>query len=266
MNAVPPNLDAPMAEAKLNEAPLEAVRWSKTRWFALIVFAFAAYVAFIIAAGERGQIIPRPVKNIPRLKLVAGENELLSLNDPTLFALPHPHDFSAPVWQQMPQAQQPSFRWSEPPRWLPLTENQLGAVFQNFVRTNFVSSIRLEFKPPPEFSRTKPPAEPVVRQRSTLRITGDLAQRSLLSDVVLPSLPGNDVLEPTKIQLLVGADGNVLSVVPLESSGSGAADQIAIKNARMARFTAAAAPTIGRMIFDWHTVPLTNDVKSPMVQ
>ena len=72
----------------------------------------------------------------------------------------------------------------------------------------------------------------------------------------------NDVIAPSKVQLLVNEAGNVISAVLLPpDSGYIAADQYdradqrALELARAARFAPSSRLTIGRMIFNWHTVP-----------
>ena len=46
-----------------------------------------------------------------------------------------------------------------------------------------------------------------------MQIEGELAQRQLLNEINLPSLPYNDVIAPSKVQALVDAAGNVVSTV-----------------------------------------------------
>jgi TonB family protein len=109
------------------------------------------------------------------------------------------------------------------------------------------------------------PVESAPAPNSTLQITGDLAQRRLLAEINLPSLPGNDVLRPGKVQALVDAAGSVISVALLESSGLELADSNALATARSARFAPASRLTVGQMIFNWRTVPppATNAPASP---
>jgi hypothetical protein len=232
-------------------------RWTRIRWITLIILTFIGYMAFIIAAGDRKKIISREIKDVPVLKLANSPDELLSLSDPTLFALPHQHDFAALASGKMPEVVQPTFRWSESPRYLSLPDGELGAIFRNLMETNFFGGFQLEFKPSPKFSEPMLPVAPVVTQNSTLRIEGALGQRKLLSPMDLPSLTASDVIAPTKIQALVDAIGNVVSVVLLESSGLETADQRALELARDARFSVASHATIGRMVFTWHTVPFS---------
>ncbi len=81
----------------------------------------------------------------------------------------------------------------------------------------------------------------------------------------VPSLPYNDVIPPSQVQVLVDAAGKVVSAVLLppdnllESAGHyDAADRRALELARAARFAPAPRLTFGRLIFNWHTVPVTS--------
>ena len=105
--------------------------WTRSRWLTLIALVFAAHVALLFVFGGRKQIVPRAVTNVPTLKLADNSSEWLALNDPTLFALPHQKDFASAIWLQTPALKQPSFRWTEPPRWLPLSADELGLAFQS---------------------------------------------------------------------------------------------------------------------------------------
>ncbi len=69
--------------------------------------------------------------------------EVLALQDPTLFALPHRQGFSGPAWLKVsPIANRPS-DWSEEPRPLPLCVTQLGVVAPEQVQTNGFAPPRL---------------------------------------------------------------------------------------------------------------------------
>ena len=70
-----------------------------------------------------------------------------------------------------------------------------------------------------------------------------------------PSIPCNDVLAPSRLQVLVDASGAVISAVALEPSELPDADQQALAVARALRFAPAEQPMIGEIIFIWHTVP-----------
>ena len=245
--------------------------WTRTRWLTWVALIFAAHVALLFAFGGRKRIVPHAVRDAPVLTLANEADEQLGLNNPTLFALPHRKDFASASRQQMP-VEQPSFRWTEPPNWLPLSAEHLGAVFNEFMQTNRFPGLELRLKPPLQLSTPGLPIEPVLAQTSTLLIAGDIAQRSLLNPVNVPSLPYNDVIAPSKVQVLVDPAGNVISTVllpadnALEAAGHYAeADRRALDLARTARFAPGPRLTLGRLIFNWHTVPMTgtNEPSNP---
>lgn len=240
--------------------------WSHQRMIFFIGFALAAHVALVFIFGTRKEASPRPVINVPQLQFASGSTEALALDDPTLFALPHENDFGSPVWLKTPVITPPSFSWTEPPRYLPLagvlTSTSLGAAFTQFMRTNPVPQVTLNFKPDPQFSVPNSLDSPILPQSSTMEITGPLANRPLLNHLNLPAQPYNDVIPPSAVQALVAANGDVLSVVLLDSSTDDAADQQAITLARTLRFAPTPQVTLGAIIFNWHTVPL-NTTNAP---
>jgi hypothetical protein len=249
-------------------AELHPVKWSRTRWLTLIALVFAAHVVLIFAFGQRKQIVPPIVTTVPRLQLANNSDALLALNDPTLFAAPNPKDIASAVWLQVPVVRQPSFRFPEPPRYLlaPDAEN-LGATFSRFMQTNRFAGFQLDLKPPPELSAPVLPLQPVFAEKSTLQIEGDLAQRKLLSPITLTNWPFADVLAPSVVQVLVDASGNVVSTILLPPDNGveaaaryDVADQCALELGRAARFAPSSRPTVGQIIFNWHTVapPATN--------
>jgi TonB family protein len=251
MNGSPANPPAPGLAGPQREG------WPRQRWLALIAFVFAAHVVLIFALGQKKAIVPRAATNVPVLTLADDSDELLALNNPALFALPNPKDFASAFWSQLPKVPQPSFRFTEAPRWLPLPAENLGATFQQFMRTNSFAGLPLDFKPEPKFSEPVLPVESAFAQNSSMQIEGELAQRRLLNKINLPSLPDNDILEPSVVQAPVDAAGNVFSVVLLESSGLDAADQRALEIAKTLRFAPAANLTIGQLVFHWRTIPVT---------
>jgi hypothetical protein len=259
MNDAPANLPASgLAGPKRGEG------WSRTKWLTLITLIFAAHVALIFLFSSRKPIVPRPVTNVPALELANDSGGLPALDNPALFALPNPQGFASAVWRKIPAVQPPSFRWTEAPRWLPLSADELGAAFGQFMRTNLFAVSPLDFKPVPELSAPVLPVEPALAQNSTLQIKGGLAQRRLLNlnEISLPSLPYDDVIAPSVVRVLVDAAGNVVSAVvlppanSLEATGQYiVADQRALELARRLRFAPAARLMFGEIIFNWHTVP-----------
>jgi hypothetical protein len=258
MNDAPANL--PTIELGGPNPPAEG--WSRQRWLTLIALVFAAHVGLIFIFGTKKQIVPSAVKNVPQLQLADNDNELVALDDPTLFALPNAKDFAAAVWLKMPAIAPPDFRWTESPRWLALADGKLGATFVQFMQTNRFAAFQLDFKPPPQLSEPVLPVEPALAQISTLQIAGDLAQRRLLNRLDLPSWPYANVIAPSKVQVLVNEAGNVFSPVLLPPDNGftaadyyAAADQRALELAHTARFAPAPRVTFGQLIFNWHTVP-----------
>lgn len=235
--------------------------WSRQRWLTLVVLAFAAQVALIFVLGEKQFPPPRAAVNVPRLTMADGSNELIALNDPTLFVLPHANDFAFAGQVEMSFVTQPSIRWTEPPGELlsPESEN-LGAVFTRFMRTNQFSAPMLDFHPEPELSEPVLPLPPVFVENSGLQVEGELAQRKWLNPVNLTNWPYSNLIAPTRVQVLVDAAGNVVSAVLLPPEIPGevhydAADQRALELARGLRFTPSSHLTVGFLIFNWRTVP-----------
>jgi TonB family protein len=253
--------DAPANAPALEIAkPQQGEGWTVSRWLAVITLVFATHITVIFLFGEKKEIAPLPgMKLIPTLTLANNSDELLALNDPTLFALPHRRDFASAAWLKMPAVKQPVFRWTEPPHPLPLSADMLGMVFSHFMQTNFFASEPPDFKPAPELSTPTLPVEPALAQNSTMQIAGELAQRQLPSQISLTNWPYADVLAPCVVQVLVDAAGNVVSTVLLTPSGYDVADQRALELARALRFTPSSRLTFGRIIFNWHTVPPTNE-------
>jgi hypothetical protein len=237
--------------------------WSRKRAIFSVAAVIAAQVAFIFVFGEKKIKPSRTVSNVPQLQLADSSSELVALDDPALFALPHANDFASAVWLKMPAVRQPSFRWTESPHWLPLAAENLGATFARFMATNLFADFQINFKPESQFAGPLSPVESALPKNSTAQISGDLAQRRLLRPLDLPSLPYNDVIAPSIVQVLVDAAGDVVSAVLLPSENSfeaagrlDIADQHALELARAARFAPAPRLTVGKIIFNWHTVPL----------
>jgi hypothetical protein len=249
----------------MNDAPANSVAeskppgagWSRNRWLAMIALVFVLHVALIFLFGQKKSVAPRAVANVPMLHLAGNADELLALNDPTLFALPHRQDFASAVWQKIPPVKPPSFRWTESPRWLPLSADDLGAEFGSLIRTQFFAANPSDFKPPLPLSTPMEFVEPMFAQHSTMQIEGELAQRELPAQISLTNWPYANVLKPSEVQALVDASGNVISTVILASSGYEPADQRALAIVRALRFNSSSSLMIGRIIFNWHTVPPT---------
>jgi hypothetical protein len=252
----------------------EPKRWSASRWWTMVALVLAAQFGLILWLGKPQPFSPRVNDFAPSLQLAGpGANKILAFNDPTLFARPHREVFSGEAWLNIQAKEFRPVLWSEPARWLTLVQQQLAVDFEMFMSTN-----RMEILPP----LTEPKLElkvPVVSEpnrlptKSTLRVTGALAQRRLLVSPVLPSWPSAEILTNSVVEVLVDARGKSVSMTLLKSSGFGPneADQYALREARKVRFAPdnennpknpLAGLTWGQLVFRWHTLPLsaTNSV------
>ena len=229
--------------------------WSRRKFYSVIFLALLAHLALIFIFGAKKSVAPRVVGFVPQLQIANAANELIALGDPTLFVLPHANDFASVAWLRPPVITPPSFIYTEPPRFLPLPVEKLGATFGAFMQTNRFAEFQFNFKPEPPLAGADLVFESPLPQQSTLRVAGELVSRPLLNQISVPSLPVNDVLRSTRVQVLVDASGNVVSAVLLESSENNGADQTALQLARTARFAPAEQLAFGQLIFHWHTIP-----------
>jgi hypothetical protein len=265
VTAHPPVPALPDLNADRSVAAAPNSGWSRRKIYFFIVVAFLVHLAVVLILGTQKPIVPRAVGRVPQLQMADSASELIALDDPTLFALPHANDFVSAVWQRPPDITLPAFGWTGPTNLLAVTAEKLGGEFNEFMRTNPVAGLPLNFKPEPKFSESDLAVEPALPQSSTLRITGPLASRRRLQTVTVPSLAINDVIAPTRVQVLVAKSGDVVSAVVLPSddplemdsqlAGAAVANQRALELARQLRFAPAPELMLGRLIFTWHTVP-----------
>lgn len=236
--------------------PPPAASWGWRKFLLIILIAFAAHLAFIFLFGAKKPAPQRAVKNVPVFQLADNASELVRLTDPTLFALPHAEDFPAGVTGETPAWAATEFRWTEPPPFLGLNPANLGGAFSAFMQTNRMEKSALKFKPEPQLASPAINLEPALPQNSSWSLAGGLAGRRVLNTISPTSPAVNDVIAPSRVQLLVSPDGNVVSAVLLESSGLDAADEQALGLARALRFAPAKQIAFGEIIFTWHTVPV----------
>jgi hypothetical protein len=202
---------------------------------------------------------PKPKKSTaaeaPILRLANHSSELLTLNDPSLVALPQQHGFSGPAWMRLPQLPAPSFEWRPPIQWLEPRFDDAGKLFTAFMRTNEFAADAA-----PGSQSELLPAECIslaARARSTWRVEGEIAARRLLTAMDLPSWPAVEILTNSVVQLLIDSAGKPVSLALLPpGSGSPEADQRALELARAARFQPSSGRPLswGSLIFEWNTV------------
>jgi hypothetical protein len=251
-----------VGENRIGEPDLPGLHWPWRKIFFLVLLALLIHVALICFFGTIKQIIPRTVTRVPRLQLVGDANPFIALNNPALFALPNPRDFSSAIWLRVPVVVSPSFRWDESPQWLSLAPVNPAAAFQQFLQSNVVAQIQLMAKPPPAMPPPSVSLGAALPSGSTFKIVGSLARRMVLNPAALPSLPYDNVIPPSKVQVLVDTTGHVISAILLPLTDSmeaveryDAADQAALGVARGLHFTPAKQLAFGEIIFHWHTIP-----------
>ena len=257
----------------MNAAPSDRVRWSPRRWLYTILLVAGIQFVLIVHFGEK-PASPGPAPgfgaSVDLAADVWSEKQLANASDPTLFALPHPRSFSGAAWFTFTPEGHPISDWTEPPRWLSLDTNRLGAAFSQLVDTRKSSPLLVADMPMPPLAGIdlSLPPQP-MRSRSEFHLEGELAKRSLLEPIELPSLPANDLLTNSVVQMMVDVSGFALSAVLLSNVGQKEgpqreADQLALKTASAAQFEPLRLPagprprpepvSIGRMVFEWHTV------------
>jgi hypothetical protein len=245
--------------------------WTRTRWWTLVLLVFAAQIGLILVFGDRQSVKPGLASPVTVINLAQSENELLALDDPTLFALPNLHGVAGQAWLKTPVIAFSPFRWTEAPRLLPLQPDQLGHAFGRFMQTNSFSRLVFETKPAPTvFLPASLQLAESPATNSTLRITGELAGRRWLNPPALRSWSGTDLLTNTVVQALVNPDGQVFSATLLVPVASGTNDQNAadyalqiVRGARFAPARSAARLTLGTLIFEWHTEPPSTTPTTP---
>ena len=255
----------------------ERERWPAHFWWGVAGLVLAAQVALIFWLGDQGPTRPGS-SPAPFTWQVAGRvsNELLALNDPTLFALPHRESFSGPAWLTITNMGAAPFVWSEPSQWLRPPVEQLGGVFHSFLATNQVIASEAPAEIEPELRFPEIPAAAGFTSGTTFQILGDLDESELLTPFALNSWTNADLLTNSVVQALVNAAGQPISVTLLANSGSSEADRFALKQAELARFAplrpdrAAPGNPVARLrwvqiLFNWHTVPagITNRPAGP---
>ena len=235
-----------------------------------MVLLLVAQVGLISWLGDRSPAVPRAVVTSPAVVLATDlSSEWLAWHDPTLFAWANRYGFSGAAWSKIPHVSFQLKDWTEPPRWLPLPVADLGNTLQRFMKTNSAPPVQVADKLESRFKLLEPPLPMTsMATRSSLRVTGELAGRRLLSEIELPSRPHTDLLASSVVQVAVDADGRVISSALCSGSGSKEADQYALALTKTARFnslresgpdqlTKRVAPlSWGQLIFEWYTLPM----------
>jgi len=257
--------------------PAEPRGWSPARWAVTIALVFGLQVGVIVWVKDQSHPSPRQPAAAPVFRLIGNRSrEMLDLEDPTLFALPHLEGFSGKAWMDLPPPPLSEGEGREPERLLTLSVARLGLAFDEFVHTNPPPSFPITARLEPTLAMPQIALTPPVSGPSQLQLGGDLAGRLLLTRPALPAWTNADLLTNTVVQLVVDGPGNVLSAVLLPpGSGFDPANQFALSMGRNARFAPrppregepdgrASGLEVGTLIFQWQTVlvPATNSLAS----
>src|SRR5438046_3355104 len=178
---------------------------SRRSWWLFALLILAVQVGLVFWFSDYSSPPVRRTRPGPSLHLVtATPSELFTLNDPTLFALPHPRSFSGQAWLAMAPIPYRSFQWTSELEWLSLPVAQLGAGLAKFLQTNRVETSYGLASPDPQLVQPPPSSLAGLPRKSTLRIEGGLRARKLLSAIDPPSWPHIDLLTNTVIEIVVG--------------------------------------------------------------
>lgn len=241
----------------------EAVPWSKRRWFWTVLGILAVHVAFIWSFSEpQHSVASRPFSvSAVRLlnKQIEPATEWFELNDPALFALTSPKGFSGTAWLKMEPFPYRLTNKIEPNYWLAGDSIPLAKSASGLIEIGRANKLLGAEKPSPAVWAVQVPAKPSV-VRPSLRLEGDLSARFLVSTNPLPEADADAVLANCVISVTVNGGGDVISHVPVSSSGSPPIDVKAMRFAKAARFAPledAGGLTIGNFVFQWTAVTLT---------
>jgi hypothetical protein len=257
--------------------------WSLRRLAITAFIAFAVQVGLVYWFSASTPAAPRRANAQPIVQLAPlVHSELLSVMDPTLFARANPHGFSGPAWMVVPPRSYRLPASAEAPQWLALAPEELGQTFRTFLATNQVRPLNMAMRPRPAATPINEAIDLPMPDVSVVRVEGPLARRSLLAMQPLPPQIAPDILAPSRVRVLVDANGDPISAILLNSPGlrsepQKAADELAVKMAGTAQFSPDlevlrsqgrdpnAGLTSGLLIFQWHTLPAptpTNGVNS----
>lgn len=266
----------------MNGTATAAVHWSARRWFYVISAVFSAQAGLVLYLGQHETTpVVRPAFRTA-IHLVADQWSvdrlagLSGMTDPTLLALPNEKGFSGAAWMKSAPLEYRPEPWIDPPHWLALTQTNLGAGLASIAGASDVIPATIADKPPPPMVRYEPALANIpLPAVSRLRVEGELAARPLLRPLELNPREHTELLSNTVVQVTVDADGFVLTSQPLAGCGLKEADADALRLASAARFrplprtardgTGRGPLVWGKLIFQWHTLPVraTNAVPIP---
>ncbi len=259
----------------MNALPASATpAWSRHRWTGTVLALLAAQISLIFWLSDRTPAPRYARANPPAADLLlevpptSGFAQELGALDPTLFALPHPQNFSGAAWSSLKALPQPPNYWVDNSdlRPLPLALQTAGASWPQQLATIAFPSVA--DKPVRRWLETLVTEEP-LRTGSVAYIEGALSARPV---VYMPAWPIWPWREPasnsTLVQIWVDPQGLVQQAGLWDESGMPEADQQAVRLARQIRFKAIAdsenqSLAWGQLVVRWGTTPLPAAAKTP---
>jgi hypothetical protein len=251
----------------MNGTPaLDAIAWSRRRWVWTAISVLALQIILIFWLSERAPL-PRPATpRISDASLVLDSGtpselapELAAL-DPTLFALPNPHNFSGSAWSNLPQQRNLVSYWADAQPLFAINA-PLSATSAAFPIPSPVTAFPpIANKPQPRWLETLIP-EATLTAVSAATIEGGLRSRPVVYMPAWPTWPwGEPASNSTVIQLWVDPDGLVRETGLWNESGISEADRYAVREAKQIRFKRSdqkedAPLTWGTLVVRWGTLP-----------
>lgn len=239
-------------------------RWDARRWALVAALIFVLEVSLVHVLSWRPEATLPPFHRETTLRfasdpaLASRLRDLVWLPDAAQLATVNPHGFTAPLWRDTPPPALPAGDLGASPRWQEIPLASAGSVAEFALRAPLP---RLVVATPLRPARRGVRVEgAVLAPKSLLDVRGDLAGRRVVHVPDLPVWPLDDILRPSEVQVLVNAEGDVLSAL-LQPPGSGLAeaDAKAVELAQQVLF----APlnddpgrlTWGRLRFRWASAP-----------
>ena len=237
----------------MNESSLtESSQWGW--WFGVVL---AVQIGILWWLSKPSAI---PTKSEQMSVVRIEDNDLLvqmSLEDPVGLIYPNIHGHSE-IWLKPQPFEHQLARWVPPYISLPKESNTVDAIIGIELDRHILPRFRAYEKLSPRLTHV---TVPVVRMEnsSTLKIQGEISQRSLREPVVLKSdWENGEFLSASRVQVLVDPRGRVVNGILVQSSRLKEADQMAMKislNTLSFQEVTNKVMMSGELIFRWHTNP-----------
>jgi hypothetical protein len=256
----------------MNGEPPESAPWSRRRWITVTLVGLGLQLTVLHLFSPPGTFSTPPVAPGFKVHWLANPAlarrtlDTLLLDDPTLLAMASPRGFSGAAWLRPKPEEFRTSEWTDAERSLAQPTQSLGGAFQLMAPTARPQDFEPVRRPAPTVPGTIV-APPVLRSASRLLVQGDLARRPLVKVPALRSWSHTDLLTDTRVQVIVSAEGLVISPRLAQATAARnpvqrAADQHAIELARGLRFASLpqagsqgpGALAEGVLVFQWHTI------------